>query len=720
MMQQTFQFIKRIISKRTLLYKGFIAFFIISFFMTYIGFALHHQDTVLPDNPLTEIAENSSKIPLMGGDKNLVHAEEMEAEEAEKEENNNEQEEQTKKDKQDLTNKEKQTNQTEQNEQRNETETEVKDENKKGTANNDENETGINDGEGSGGNRETTSDASNKEITDGEPATDEVNEYFIISIEDGEIVTEQEYSFYIEQLEHRLTVKDIQVFIKQGEVNNISSDLSRPVYADLTLAKGKNDVRVGVTYQDDTGQIFTVSRSYLIIFDEENIVIKTNLKDGVTKKQTLTFNASAQLRGETAPLEVIVNEEKVSEEEDRKYVVDLKTGKNTIILESNYKGLKAKQTYEIEYKEPKLHIETDLKDQAVEIANFRFTAKAFDDSEQVDLFVVQDDDELVSDKGSYDTTLIEGENIFTLTAKRNSVTYEEVYVVIYSPKQQSDPREDENEEDNGGTDDDDKGEQNKHAPTIEVHDIADGATIKSASHLFHVKAYNYAGKSLTAGNGKVSAKNNGASLKINWSDSSQISFDLDVQSGENNIVITATDNEGNTATKQLTVYGDIVDGVIGTAQISVEATTIGLGYIIAPEQVEIYQGENGAHVIDRLFDKHGINYDYTGSHKHSFYLAAIYKSGLITNPVIPADLAELVERDMERFDPADYNSVDSLGEFDFTNGSGWMYSVNGNYPNVGFADYKFKDGDVVRIRFTLAYGADIGGGAPGTNYHKQW
>ena len=49
-----------------------------------------------------------------------------------------------------------------------------------------------------------------------------------------------------------------------------------------------------------------------------------------------------------------------------------------------------------------------------------------------------------------------------------------------------------------------------------------------------------------------------------------------------------------------------------------------------------------------------------------------------------------------------------------------MYSVNGHYPNVGFSNYYFKDGDVVRTRFTLALGKDIGGGPPGTNYGKEW
>lgn len=52
----------------------------------------------------------------------------------------------------------------------------------------------------------------------------------------------------------------------------------------------------------------------------------------------------------------------------------------------------------------------------------------------------------------------------------------------------------------------------------------------------------------------------------------------------------------------------------------------------------------------------------------------------------------------------------SLGEFDYTSGSGWMYSVNGSFPNYGFADYFPQDGDVVRVCFTLALGRDVGGG----------
>ena len=61
----------------------------------------------------------------------------------------------------------------------------------------------------------------------------------------------------------------------------------------------------------------------------------------------------------------------------------------------------------------------------------------------------------------------------------------------------------------------------------------------------------------------------------------------------------------------------------------------------------------------------------------------------------------------------------TLGEFDITWGSGWMYAVNGVFPNVGFCDYIPQDGDVMRIQFTLAYGADVGTTMVGDVWFEQ-
>lgn len=62
-----------------------------------------------------------------------------------------------------------------------------------------------------------------------------------------------------------------------------------------------------------------------------------------------------------------------------------------------------------------------------------------------------------------------------------------------------------------------------------------------------------------------------------------------------------------------------------------------------------------------------------------------------------------------------YNSnyiegIHNLYEFDCGELSGWMYKVNGWFPNYGCSRYALKDGDVVEWIYTCDLGRDIGGG----------
>ena len=65
-----------------------------------------------------------------------------------------------------------------------------------------------------------------------------------------------------------------------------------------------------------------------------------------------------------------------------------------------------------------------------------------------------------------------------------------------------------------------------------------------------------------------------------------------------------------------------------------------------------------------------------------------------------------------------YNSayiegIHNLYEFDVGKLSGWMYNVNGWYPNYGCSRYQVKDGDVVEWRYTCDLGEDLGSGMGG-------
>lgn len=60
-----------------------------------------------------------------------------------------------------------------------------------------------------------------------------------------------------------------------------------------------------------------------------------------------------------------------------------------------------------------------------------------------------------------------------------------------------------------------------------------------------------------------------------------------------------------------------------------------------------------------------------------------------------------------------YNSayiegINNLYEFDCGSGSGWMYNVNGWYPNYGCSRYAVQQGDEIEWNYTCDLGADLG------------
>lgn len=55
--------------------------------------------------------------------------------------------------------------------------------------------------------------------------------------------------------------------------------------------------------------------------------------------------------------------------------------------------------------------------------------------------------------------------------------------------------------------------------------------------------------------------------------------------------------------------------------------------------------------------------------------------------------------------------IHNLYEFDCGGLSGWMYSVNGWFPNYGCSKYRLKDGDSIKWLYTCkGLGSDVGGG----------
>lgn len=68
---------------------------------------------------------------------------------------------------------------------------------------------------------------------------------------------------------------------------------------------------------------------------------------------------------------------------------------------------------------------------------------------------------------------------------------------------------------------------------------------------------------------------------------------------------------------------------------------------------------------------------------------------------------------LEYTDTPGYNSyyvegIHQLYEKDCGTESGWMYCVNGSFPNMGCSSYTVHDGDVIQWLYTCDLGADVG------------
>lgn len=156
----------------------------------------------------------------------------------------------------------------------------------------------------------------------------------------------------------------------------------------------------------------------------------------------------------------------------------------------------------------------------------------------------------------------------------------------------------------------------------------------------------------------------------------------------------------------------------GYVVMSVEKLTLGQGFIMEPQRVPYYKGENLAKVLDRALTGLGRKYENTRSLTDGFYLAAVEDPNRpaigTTIPSYILDMwaaAKTVSPNIKPIAHTDTSDPDFLGEFDYYSQSGWMISVNNSFPPVGAAAISAADGLVVRWQFSLiGLGGDLGGG----------
>lgn len=250
----------------------------------------------------------------------------------------------------------------------------------------------------------------------------------------------------------------------------------------------------------------------------------------------------------------------------------------------------------------------------------------------------------------------------------------------------------------------DKEEESK-LPVITC-DLEEGQIVRGTFLGFTVHAISYRKEVLDAFHLTVTV--NGSKLYSSGTQNGTVSYrtSQELRDGENEIVITAVDKEGYTTQQSYHVLVNAEEEKTegGTVRVQGKAEVLGLGTIF-DEQVPFYEGENLPYVIDRAFKQAGITYRYTGTFDYGFYLQRVYLQGITQGYQIPNPILEKLEA--ENCSWVGFEK-DSLGEKDFYYWSGWLYRMDGYFPE-GLSSVAAEDGSVVEILFSLNNGAEYNG-----------
>ncbi len=257
------------------------------------------------------------------------------------------------------------------------------------------------------------------------------------------------------------------------------------------------------------------------------------------------------------------------------------------------------------------------------------------------------------------------------------------------------------------------GDQDISRLPVIICSLTDGQTIDGAFLSFTVRATSY--KNVQLGAFDISVTVNGSKIYSSGNQDGTVSYrtSQSLRDGQNEVTIQATDDEGYTATKTYTVVvnSDQQQKEGGTMRVTLRADVLSLG-VIFDETVVFYEGENLPYVVDRAFKQAGIVYSYSGTFDYGFYLQRIYKTGVTDGYVIPGPILDKLEEENASW--VGYEK-DSLGEKDFYYWSGWVYRLDGYFPD-GFSAIPAEDGSEIEILFTLNNGNEY----DGTWFNGDW
>lgn len=566
--------------------------------------------------------------------------------------------------------------------------------------------------------------------------------YFTTSITDGSTVESETYGFSIRQLT-TLEVTGMSAAVNGKEY--LFPANSR--YMNVRLATGANTITVSVNYREADGSTVCASKSYTVYYAQagELIIVAKRVSDNKPLNELttvtdgeLTFTASMVQDGNEYPVQSVTLNGRTLTGIGDTYTASLNSGANTIRIKGSYQSSSAEETYTITYNAKAFQIITynlslrvpviddntvqsrsKFEQVTVDSEQHRFKLQLIQSTgkesiDRVRVRVGTDTLSLTQDSDDWYTVQMGREDRMLYIDYKDSTGRSKTYKYQLHFQR--------------GAEDTPEDRQPTIAPEIEMDGtiigLTDGLTLKNPDVILLVDGHSYTGKQLYSSNYTVSVNGMVVPAPVSQSGSKFGYSTYLSNEGANTITITATDADGYSATRSWTVYyenGDI------TVTVSVEATTVGLGYLVYPTEVTVPGGTDAWSIVEKVLTENGYGISGSGS-----YLSAIQRSGICSGFFIDSELMELIMADgMDEngagLDPQPF-SMDSLGEFDFYRWSGWMYSYNGSYPGYGMNVCKPQDGSVIRVRYTLALGKDIGGftsasgsyGVSSGNYYKEW
>ena len=138
--------------------------------------------------------------------------------------------------------------------------------------------------------------------------------------------------------------------------------------------------------------------------------------------------------------------------------------------------------------------------------------------------------------------------------------------------------------------------------------------------------------------------------------------------------------------------------------VSVEKSTLGQGFIVEPTTVQLKSGDTAKTVTERVLNSNGIKFKASKENSVGYYLSGIEDPG--RGKINPPEFlkTQIAAQDITITED---KTPDYLSEYDYTKQSGWMYSVNGVFPNYGCSSFMPVNNDKIAFRYTCELGYDL-------------